>query len=78
MSLPAAPSGSRALSSWAQLAPVRPAWEGRAVTELPGVRREGECPEKVWGKRVPGVQLCYAERRDSPPTICGPRLNLLL
>lgn len=52
------------------------------MTVLPGERREEDLPEKATessvSERVPGVQLCYAERRDSPPTICRPSLNLFL
>lgn len=49
---------------------------------LTGERREEDLPDKATessvNERVPSVQLCYAERRDSSPTICRPSLNLFL
>lgn len=44
--------------------------------------REEDLPDKATeslvSEQVPGVQLCYAERRDSSATICCPSLNLFL
>lgn len=65
---------------WVRLAqePVKT----RIMKVLTDESREEDLPDKATeslvSEQVPGVQLCYAERRDSSATICCPSLNLFL